>query len=76
MGSTNSKHDKNQSTEQTRKQLSTSQRAAPGRDHLSTSTATSSTSPDTDGKSVGTTKLLRELENNQSNWLSATLNIS
>ena len=54
----NNKHDKNQSTEQTRKQLSTSQRAAPGRDQLSTSTATSSTSPDTDGKSVGTIDLI------------------
>ena len=53
MSSTNSKHGKNQSTEQTRKQLSTSQ--AQGRDQLSTFTATASTSPDTDGKFVATT---------------------
>ena len=58
MGSKSSKHGKNQSTEKTRKQLSTPQRAASTRDQLSTSTATASTFRDTDGKSVATTKLL------------------
>ena len=40
MGSKSSKHGKNQSTEKTRKQLSTPQRAAPVTDQLSTSQRT------------------------------------
>ena len=46
------KLDKDQLAEQ-----STSRKAAPVRDQLSTSTATASTSPDADGKSLSTIKL-------------------